>query len=593
MRAINKIKVMYQGELLTKTVRSLLKKTGLIKAVKKIPRRSTFSFHEHFVGFDKDILDESLNSSTCADFSNFELMGEKINLLQYHFEDCSEQAKWFYVQLPRSSDVRTKWEVNRLQFLSLMALCYLETNNMELLTKIEKLIEEWYRKNPFDTGINWVSNLEVSIRSISLTLVYLLMKPNITELPLKEMLFEHMFHIRKDICYTQHCMPNNHLTGEATALYILCNLIEYKESSKWIKKSRQILLDQLEFIRDDGTFLEASVSYHRFVLQMYILVYFFSRKSGDELLQKQIFEKLSKSYIFLRTIQKPDLSFPQFGDSDDGLFYRLCAEQPWEYESFMQTLGYIIGHESKRSMEATVLESLFGHVENTLDEGPKDQYQCLYEIFPDGKYGIYKDNKVYFFINNQDQVFHSHSDGLSIELSIDGKDVLIDSGTYNYNLDHQLRKYFRSTAAHNTVYLGFDQSDQVGTFRWANQPKTVLKKLDNATGFNGTVVYKNGAVHKRIVMISKGEILIEDHIKTPSKYIEANFHFPPNVSVQVVNDREITLHEVRVLFTSDKDFQMKVAESYYSPSYNKLLKRKNIKIISKENEQILRTKFIF
>jgi hypothetical protein len=46
---------------------------------------------------------------------------------------------------------------------------------------------------------------------------------------------------------------------------------------------------------------------------------------------------------------------------------------------------------------------------------------------------------------------HAHNDQLSVTLRIDGKDVIIDPGTYLYTPLPERRNEFRSTAAHFTV----------------------------------------------------------------------------------------------------------------------------------------------
>jgi hypothetical protein len=71
---------------------------------------------------------------------------------------------------------------------------------------------------------------------------------------------------------------------------------------------------------------------------------------------------------------------------------------------------------------------------------------------------------------------HSHADALSL-IARDGADeTLIDSGTFTYVADPQLRDWFRSTAAHNTVRI--DERDQAapeGPFRWATKPEVRLR----------------------------------------------------------------------------------------------------------------------
>jgi hypothetical protein len=62
---------------------------------------------------------------------------------------------------------------------------------------------------------------------------------------------------------------------------------------------------------------------------------------------------------------------------------------------------------------------------------------------------------------------HGHADALSILLSANGHDLLVDPGTYTYTGHPEWRRYFRGTAAHNTVTVnGSDQAKQAGCFIW-------------------------------------------------------------------------------------------------------------------------------
>jgi len=585
MKLLNKYKALYKGELRAKLTRYLLKKTKLIEKLYKLPEDESFEYINYFEDVNKNY--DQLPDYD-IDFQNYELLGEKIDLLNYSFIDNSKEKKRFYLALPKNKDIKIIWEINRLQFLPQMAISFLKTKDHELLKKIENIIKEWNAKNPYDIGINWYSNLEVAIRSISLLLTYILLYDYIKSKEIEELLYKHGFHVYKDIGYTQHCIPNNHLIGEATSLYLLGNIINTKQSKKWISKSKKILLEYINFLRDDGTFKEASLSYHRFVLQMYLLVYLFSNKFKDNFIQSIFENKLKSSVEFFKSIEKADKTYPPFGDWDDGVYYKLDPYKVTDFHHFVDTLSHFFTRNNP-TINNKILESIFGKIYIHGNLNPKN-----YHVFEQGKYGIYKDDKIYLFINNQDQFFHSHSDGLSVELCVNGKDILTDSGTYNYNLDKSLRSHFRSTMAHNTVFLGLDQSTQIGSFRWIEQPKTTLRKLDEIVGFEGIIYYKDKSFHKRKVIIESKEINVEDEVYSNKHYIEINFHFSPKRQIEFTKNGMVRIdNEITMNITSPNNFETKIGDSYYSPSYNKIEKRKNLNVISKNENQKFTTTIIF
>ena len=64
---------------------------------------------------------------------------------------------------------------------------------------------------------------------------------------------------------------------------------------------------------------------------------------------------------------------------------------------------------------------------------------------------------------------HGHLDAASFWLSVAGYEIFIDPGTYLYHSGGEWRRYFRSTAAHNTVRIdGKDFTKQTGDFMYGN-----------------------------------------------------------------------------------------------------------------------------
>jgi uncharacterized heparinase superfamily protein len=64
---------------------------------------------------------------------------------------------------------------------------------------------------------------------------------------------------------------------------------------------------------------------------------------------------------------------------------------------------------------------------------------------------------------------HAHADMFSFELSLEGHRVIVDSGVYDYQ-SGELRRYCRSTRAHNTVEIEVqDQCELWGVFRVARR----------------------------------------------------------------------------------------------------------------------------
>ena len=103
---------------------------------------------------------------------------------------------------------------------------------------------------------------------------------------------------------------------------------------------------------------------------------------------------------------------------------------------------------------------------------------------------------------------HAHCDCLSFELFYDAKPLIVNSGTYQYQ--GKYRKYFRSTAAHNTVMInGHEQSELWGEHRTGRRISEVVSKRE-AHGVVGS--YKNylNEYHRRRIRLENGVFEVLD-----------------------------------------------------------------------------------
>jgi len=134
---------------------------------------------------------------------------------------------------------------------------------------------------------------------------------------------------------------------------------------------------------------------------------------------------------------------------------------------------------------------------------------------------------------------HGHADALSITLSVAGRPILVDPGTFRYNGDPDFRRYFKATQAHSTVTVdGEDQAVQETGFIW-NHPFTAEltrseKVFDGwvfAACHDGYRRLKEPVVHTRVVSFFEGaHFYIRDTFSGTGVHdFELNYHLHPNI----------------------------------------------------------------
>lgn len=192
-----------------------------------------------------------------------------------------------------------------------------------------------------------------------------------------------------------------------------------------------------------------------------------------------------------------------------------------------------------------------------------------------GYYKLYDGNKALIFdagkIGVDYQPAHGHCDCLSFELSIDGKPLFVNSGTYEYQGD--LRKYFRTTRAHNTVEInGHEQSQCWGGFRVGKRISRVHGAMGDGFVEGG---YRNylGEEHQRRIALKNGIMEVVDSVKAQEDVpVNSYLHLTPGyiVAGDTIIDKvgneigKITLQNCEQKVISDGDL------CYYAPDFSEM-----------------------
>lgn len=421
---------------------------------------------------------------------------EIINFL----ESNTDKEFWRKVKLNKHEDIKIIWEYNRLQFLLPLVVKFLKTGDKQYKIKVQEILQKWSINNPFEYTLNWNSNLEVAIRALNIGLSILLLKDEAIDRQYANLLYLHGIHIYNDISYSEKCIPNNHVIGEAVALMFLSCILETKMNKKWYKKSIKIIEKYIDTIDDNGFSKENSFSYQFFVTKMYILSLCFIK-------DKELFEKINNKIIFSLDVLKKtaynDENIINYGDNDNGFLFSIFSN----YNIVKDIEQYYNLFFKKELTDETIL---YMHM------------QQYYNKFNNIKYGeinpkeyivtkhnfIYNNKNVVLFFNAKPISGHAHNDSLAISLIIKDKEILLDAGTYSYNKDVDERKYFRSREAHTTILFKEDNAIQVGTFRWINVKNSFINLIDD----NNEYIKIQGEVAdlgKRQILIYKNRKEIE------------------------------------------------------------------------------------
>lgn len=444
----------------------------------------------------------------------YNVFNKVINYLDIKKELTYTKEFWRKCDISKYEDVKNVWEINRLQFLAPMALKYNINKDEKYKRLIVDILDYWFDKNKFEYSINWNNNLEVAVRSISIAMALILLKDDELNKKYSKFMYLHASHLYNEISYSEACIPNNHLIGEAVALLSLSRLLNVSQSKKWASKAEKILEKSENIINEDGVSKENSFSYQFFVTKMFILALsFIENKELFKIINKKVISSLN----FLKYTIINEEKVINYGDNDDAFFFSIEDKYNLS-KDIVRYYNYFFNKQVDK--ETQIIDKLLAYYSKTIEFGQASEEY----YFHNRNLFIYRwDNNVLFF-NAKKIEGHAHNDSLAIVLVIDGEEVLLDAGTYSYNLDKDKRKYYRSRNAHNTIIFEKENVKQVGAFRWKNLNESYLTALNNDDTNVEIEGIIEGICKRRLVFNKKNrEINIYDSSLCEKEFISVNW----------------------------------------------------------------------
>jgi uncharacterized heparinase superfamily protein len=238
----------------------------------------------------------------------------------------------------------------------------------------------------------------------------------------------------------------NHLFSNAKALIFGGCYFHGDEAKSWLENGMAILEKEVpEQILGDGGHFERSPMYHALALEDLLDLLNLANTFPDAFIPweravSSWSETIKRMGGWLMTMAHPDGEISFFNDAAIGI-----AASPPELYSYCDRLG--IRLDEYKSTVRYLDDSGYIRVEI----GAAVLIVDVARIGPDYLPG------------------HAHADTLSYELSLNGRRVLVNSGTSRYGLGPE-REWQRSTGAHNTIEIDGQSSSEVwGGFRVARR----------------------------------------------------------------------------------------------------------------------------
>ncbi len=487
-----------------------------------------------------------------------------------------------YLNVDVTGDKKITWELNRQQYLMTLGRAYLYTGDELYAQTFARHVADWIEHNPPKIGINWASSLEVSFRAMAWlwALYFFRDSPHLRPalfLNILKVLFLHGRHLETYL--STYFSPNTHLTGEALGLFYLGTVLpELKCAARWRNTGERILMNALDWhVRPDGVYFEQSSYYHRYTTDFYTHLYILARANSSSAAQsggsevgseakseveseRRLSGKLTALLDHLMYITRPDGTTPFFGDDDGGRLVMLDERPANDFRAALSTGAALFARPDYKHVAGEAAEETLWLLGT---EGMRDfdfieahSPAQTSRAFPDGGYYVMRDgwesSANYMLIDcgphGTLNCGHAHADMLAFELAARGRTMLIDPGTYTYTGASEVRDYFRTSAAHNTLTIdGESSSAPGGTFTWRHvaraTPRTWVasRRFDFFEGaHDGYSRLASPATHTRSVLFLKNDYwMVRDRVASAGTHrYDLHFHFAPDAKLETITQPE-------------------------------------------------------
>jgi hypothetical protein len=506
------------------------------------------------------------------------------------------------LDLNNPSDVKVPWELSRFHQVWWLGKAYWLTRNERYAEKFRELVEDWREHNPVGRGIHWHTAMEVAIRACNWIAGYYFFcesKSLSTKfwLDFVRSLYVHGVFIRNHLEYARR--SGNHLLAGLVGLVFLGIFFrDTREGRAWLERGVRSIAEEMQTqVYPDGVDYEQSISYHRFVLELFSTATILCQHNGIRL-EQSFMQRLERMFEFVQHYTRPNGSVPLVGDADDGRLFRFSMSDDPNDHRHLLSVGAILfdrgdfKHSAGRfSQDALWLFGGEGFERHQLLR--TDAPSVGSRAFPDGGFYIVRSEQIHLFIDAGEigmrgRGGHGHNDTLSFEFWVNGEPLIVDSGTYAYTFDVRARQEFRSTRAHNTLVVdGKEIAEFKGLWRIVKD-RTRPKVLYWSVGEHSEVLRAEHHAYAPIIVRRRfelekpfGRLVITDEIEgSGRRCVESFLHCAPGVQLEIVDANVIhavtSKQKFRISTTAGKP---EILETWCSPSYGVRMRNRTLRIV--------------
>jgi heparinase II/III-like protein len=508
-------------------------------------------------------------------------------------------ARLEYAELDQPTDVKVPWELSRSQHFTTLGQAYWLTGKNRYAQEFAHEVSDWIARNPWGYGVNWACAMDVALRALNWIWGFHFFAASS---PCSSREFRAAF-LRALYLHGEYVATHlergdvngNHFLSDAVGLIALGGFFRpISRAGGWLALGRGILDVELAAqTGDDGVDYEQSTAYHRLVLELFLTGHLLAARHGTPFSADWV-SRLERMFEFVEAYVKPDGSMPLVGDADDGRVQKLGVQAINDHRYLLSIGAVLFSRPDFKRAAGSFRDEAFWLLGPSaaarFDALAAPPAPTVSRAFDSGGFYVLRTDRAHVFIDCAEVGMrgrggHGHSDITSIEVWLDGLNLVSDCGAYLYTASREWRNRFRSTAFHNVVQVDGEELNRMISPDHLWQLRDDAHPRDVAWQWSDRADYFRGAhdgyarldppvrVSREVLLVKDGpDVLVRDSIDgRGSRELVWRFHLSPSVGAEIhgadvrlrVGERDAWLQ----LASHTSGLTMTIEEGWVSPSY--------------------------
>jgi hypothetical protein len=434
--------------------------------------------------------------------------------------ELGTEPDWLGAELPPDEEWRIEW--SKFYYGRDLAHAFAETGDARFLHAWERLVGSWIAQVPprwgtSDVAARRIQNWLYAWQELASAAAFPGLAPGLPE-RLVASIAGQAAHVRANLS-----PERNHRTLELYALFVVALALPELDPDGELLTFAVTELERAlraEF-RSDGVHRESSTHYHLIALRSFLGARENARRRGLRF-SREFDEGLERACEFALHCTRPDGAIPALSDADTGRYGELLALAG----ELLERPGLVYAAtRGRRGTPPTRRHASF----------PAGGYFVQRSGWGEGATPYEHERFLIFDCGPLGDGGHGHYDLLSVEIAAGGSPLVLDPGRCTYSEQPpNLRRWFKGTAAHNTVCVdGLDQTPyRRGRPDGAVAEGRLLGRLtapglDLLAGEARSPAYE--AIHTRVIAFVAGRYwIVEDRLRGERAHrYDLRFHLAP------------------------------------------------------------------